>query len=43
MLRAHPQHLFIGLADAAHVAQLRSWLCSTPYDQLLELGPALRA
>ncbi|MGZ3182575.1 MAG: GTPase [Telluria sp.] len=39
MLRGAPGRLFVGLADAAHAGQLRSWLQSTPYDQLLEVGP----
>lgn len=43
LLRASPQRLYIGLANAAHVDQLRSWLLSTPYDQLVELGPDLWA
>ena len=43
VLRTRPEHLFIGLADAAHLAQLRSWLSVTPYDQLLELGPDIQA
>jgi hypothetical protein len=41
--RARPRRLFIALADATHVDQLRSWLSLTPYDQLLEAGPTLRA
>ncbi|HEU4851668.1 MAG TPA: GTPase [Telluria sp.] len=43
VLRTPVQRLYIGLASAAHVDQLRSWLSLTPYDQLLELGPDLEA
>ena len=43
VLRMRPEQLFIALADAAHLAQLRSWLSDTPYDQLLELGPDIMA
>lgn len=43
VLRTRPDHLYIGLANAAHLVQLRSWLSDTPYDQLLELGPELKA
>jgi hypothetical protein len=37
LLRQSPEHLFIGVADSGHLDQLRSWLQSEPYDQLLEL------
>lgn len=43
VLRTNAQRLYIGLADAGHLDQLRSWLSLTPYDQLLELGPDLKA
>lgn len=43
VLRTPAQRLYIGLANAAHLDQLRSWLMVTPYDQLLELGPDLEA
>lgn len=43
VLRTPVQRLYIGLANAAHLDQLRSWLMTTPYDQLLELGPDLKA
>jgi hypothetical protein len=43
VLRTPVQRLYIGLANAAHLDQLRSWLSVTPYDQLLELGPDLKA
>jgi hypothetical protein len=37
ILRLHPDRLFIGVASTDHLDQLRSWLTSAPYDQLLEL------
>jgi hypothetical protein len=39
LLRARPSRLLIGVA-AGHLDQLRSWLRSAPYDQLLDLTPA---
>ena len=39
LLRRHPTRLFIGVASSEHLDQLRSWLSSAPYDQLLELTP----
>lgn len=36
ILRLQPDRLFIGLASTDHLDQLRSWLQSAPYDQLLE-------
>jgi hypothetical protein len=39
LLRRAPDRLIIGVANAGHLDQLRSWLQSAPYDQLLELGP----
>ena len=41
LLRQRPARLFIGVADIAHLDQLRSWLSSPPYDQLLALTPDL--
>ncbi|MES2153315.1 MAG: GTPase [Pseudomonadota bacterium] len=41
LLRDRPGQLFIGLATQGHLDQLRSWLASPPYDQLLELMPDL--
>ncbi len=41
LLRARPERLFIGVANGEHLDQLRSWLQSAPYDQLLELTPDL--
>jgi hypothetical protein len=43
LLRRHPQRLFIGVAQSEHLDQLRSWLQSEPYDQLLTLTPDLDA
>jgi hypothetical protein len=43
LLRQRPARLFIGVADTAHLDQLRSWLSSTPYDQLLALMPELQS
>jgi hypothetical protein len=40
LLRARPSRLLIGVANAGHLDQLRSWLRSAPYDQLLDLTPA---
>ena len=42
LLRRRPGRLYIALALAAHLDQLRSWLLQPPYDQLLELMPDLR-
>jgi hypothetical protein len=41
LLRQHPLRLFIGVARSEHLDQLRSWLGSAPYDQLLDLTPDL--
>jgi hypothetical protein len=41
MLRQRPERLFIGVARSEHLDQLRSWLQSAPYDQLLRLTPDL--
>jgi hypothetical protein len=43
LLRQAPSRLFFGVANAGHLDQLRSWLCSAPYDQLLELTPVLHS
>ena len=43
MLRQRPERLFIGVARGEHLDQLRSWLQSEPYDQLLTLTPDLQA
>ena len=37
LLRHPPAHLFISLADASHIEQLRTWLTASPYDVLLAL------
>jgi len=41
LLRQRPARLFIGIADTTHLDQLRSWLSSAPYDQLLAFMPDL--
>jgi hypothetical protein len=41
VLRRRPEQLFIGLADPAHLDQLRLWLSSAPYDRLLHIGADL--
>ncbi len=43
LLRQRPERLFIGVARGEHLDQLRSWLQSEPYDQLLRLTPDLQA
>ncbi|MES2261827.1 MAG: GTPase [Pseudomonadota bacterium] len=43
LLRHAPAQLFISLADAGHVEQLRGMLRAAPYDALLALGPDLSA
>ena len=43
ILRSRPGKLFIGVADTAHLDQLRSWLQQPPYDQLLIVTPDLCA
>jgi len=37
LLRHPPAHLFISLADATHIEQLRTWLSASPYDVWLAL------
>jgi G3E family GTPase len=41
ILRLRPDRLLIGVANLDHLDQLRSWLQTPPYDQLLELTPDL--
>ncbi len=41
ILRLRPDRLLIGVASVDHLDQLRSWLQTPPYDQLLELTPDL--
>ncbi len=41
ILRLRPDRLWIGVANLDHLDQLRSWLRTPPYDQLLELTPDL--
>lgn len=42
LLRQRPASLYIGVARGEHLDQLRSWLRSEPYDQLLRLTDDLR-
>lgn len=37
LLRHPPARLFVSLADASHIEQLRTWLTASPYDGLLAL------
>ena len=37
LLRHPPARLFISLADATHIEQLRTWLSASPYDVWLAL------
>ena len=39
LLRQRPDRVLIGVGSSDHLDQLRSWLASSPYDQLLELAP----
>jgi hypothetical protein len=43
LLRQRPRRIYIGVADSGHLDQLRSWLQSEPYDQLLRLTSDLNA
>jgi hypothetical protein len=43
LLRQRPERLFIGVARGEHLDQLRSWLQSEPYDQLLRLSDDIKA
>jgi G3E family GTPase len=43
LLRRRPRRIFIGVAGSEHLDQLRSWLRSEPYDQLLRLTSDLKA
>jgi G3E family GTPase len=43
LLRRRPRRIFIGVAGSEHLDQLRSWLQSEPYDQLLRLTSDLNA
>jgi hypothetical protein len=43
LLRVPPTRLYIGVARGEHLDQLRSWLRSAPYDQLLELTEDLHS
>ena len=37
LLRQAPARLFVSLADASHIEQLRNWLTASPYDAWLAL------
>lgn len=43
LLRQQPDRILIGVGSSDHLDQLRSWLASSPYDQLLELAPDVHA
>lgn len=43
ILRRAPQRLYISLAGATHIGQLRAFLSSPPYDSLLSLSGDLTA
>jgi len=43
LLRLHPDRVLIGVGSSDHLDQLRSWLASPPYDQLLALAPDIHA
>ncbi|WP_332848574.1 GTPase [Massilia sp. S19_KUP03_FR1] len=43
LLRNHPDRVYIGVGSSDHLDQLRSWLASAPYDQLLELADDVHA
>jgi hypothetical protein len=43
VLRHPPERLYIGLATATHLEQLRDWLCEAPYGELLDLQVDLTA
>jgi hypothetical protein len=43
VLRHPPARLYIGLATAAHLELLRSWLSEAPYGELLSLQPDIAA
>jgi hypothetical protein len=42
VLRQKPQRLFISLADARHLAEIRHFLCTSPYERLLMLTEDMR-
>lgn len=43
LLRRPPARLYISLASAEHLEQLRSWLSEAPYGDLLELQDTIAA
>jgi len=42
VLRHKPQRLFISLADASHLVEIRRFLCTSSYKQLLMLTEDMR-
>ena len=42
VLRSRPQRLFISLADASHLVEIRRFLSTAPYQQLLTLTEDMR-
>lgn len=43
LLRSKPEQLYIGMATASHLEQLRAFLSAPPYDNLLTLTKDLHA
>lgn len=43
VLRQHPERLYIGLANSAHLPQIRDFLQQEPYDKWLSLTSELTA
>lgn len=43
LLRTHPVHLFISLADSRHLPQIRQFLTQEPYDKWLSLTKEIHA
>lgn len=43
LLRSKPEQLYIGMATATHIEQLRAFLSAPPYDNLLALAKDLHA
>jgi len=43
LLRSKPEQLYIGMATASHIQQLRAFLSAPPYDNLLTLTKDLHA
>jgi len=43
LLRKKPQRMFMGIASADHLAEIRRFLSASPYDQLLRLTTDVHA